>query len=168
MDLEKTLRNFNQSYLLEGMGTVVASQHFKGVNKKIAVDLIPERGSYIEKVTSIKLIIAPKWKYDFIRLFKVIIEKTRNPGEIMKAILSKDEFKRYGQDISKLIPAFMKDPAKLPQTLLEHDDELKRINETKEYLEKLFSCSIIVEEAESSKEGKAKSAMPGKPGIVLQ
>lgn len=121
----------------------------------------------VEKPASIKLIIAPKWKYDFALVFKEELAKTRNPGEIMKAILSRDEFKRYGQDLSKLIPALVKDPAKLPEVLLTHEDESARIAETKEFLAGIFGCDLIVEAAEDSKEAKVKSAMPGKPGIVL-
>ena len=56
------------------------------------------------------------------KAFKEELAKTRNPGEIMKAILSQETFKRYGQDISKLIPSLVKEPRQLPDTLLEHAD----------------------------------------------
>ena len=34
-------------------------------------------------------------------------------------------------------------------------------------LEEIFGCTIVIEEAETSKEAKAKNALPGKPGIVV-
>ncbi|MBN1275593.1 class I tRNA ligase family protein, partial [Candidatus Woesearchaeota archaeon] len=117
--------------------------------------------------SSIKLIIAPPWKYGFAKRFKEELELTRNPGDIIKAVLSQETFKQHAQDISKLVPALIKDPSKLPGTLLEHDEELARIEEAADRLKEAFGCDVTVERAEDSRESKAKSAMPGKPGIVL-
>lgn len=120
-----------------------------------------------EQPKSIKLITAPSWKYDFAKTFKELLAATRNPGEIMKAILSQDQFKKHGQDITKLIPVLLKDPSKLPDTLLTHNDEVDRIQEATTHLKEIFNCEIIVEEGNISKEAKVRTAMPGKPGIVL-
>ena len=121
----------------------------------------------VERPKGLKLIVAPAWKYDFAEAFKEELAKSRNSGLIMKSLLSQERFRRYGQDISKLVPALVKDPSKLPETLLSHDDELERIREASASLGESFGCEVVVEEAESSKESKARSAMPGKPGIVV-
>ena len=121
----------------------------------------------VEQPSTITLIVAPAWKYDFAHAFKAALAQTRNPGEIMKTILGQEAFKRYGQDIAKLIPALIKDPAKLPEILLSHDDEFARLREAATHLEKTFGCPIKVEAAEGSSEPKAKAALPGKPGISI-
>jgi hypothetical protein len=122
----------------------------------------------LASLSSVKLIVAPRWKYEFVKVFKESMEKSRNPGDILKAVLAVPSFKAHGQDIAKLVPALLKDASKLPEVLLDHDDELARMQESKEYLEQLFACTITIEEAEHSNELKAKTAMPRKPGIVLQ
>jgi leucyl-tRNA synthetase len=125
----------------------------------------------LAKVSSpkeIKLIVSAKWKFDLLTFLKEKLNETRNPGEIFKSVMAQEEFRPYGQDISKLVPSLVKDPSKMPETMLSHGEELTQTLEAVEILSELFGCEIVVEEAENSKEGKAKSALPGKPGISIR
>jgi len=121
----------------------------------------------IEKPKKIILIISPKWKYDFLNIFKKEIEKTRDIKTLMQKCM-KDDLKKYGKDISKIIPALLKDASKIPQEILTQETELKNLEESKELIEKEFNCKIEIEKAEQSKQEKAKNASPSKPAILIE
>ncbi len=122
----------------------------------------------VEAPSGVKLIVAPGWKYRLASEFKSLLGETRNPGEIIKRLMQDDEFRQHGKEVSKMVPALVKDPSKLPGTLLSHDDEQARLREASSHLEGVFGCPVSVERAEDSGEKKAGSALPGKPGIVLR
>ncbi|MAG91421.1 leucine--tRNA ligase [Candidatus Woesearchaeota archaeon] len=120
----------------------------------------------IEKPEKIKLFVADKWKYDFISKLKEEMKKTRNAGEIIKTIMSSD-LKRYGQEITKLIPKLVNDETKITQIVLDQETEFDALNNaSKDYKEEL-NCSIEVIAADKSKESKAKQAFPGKAAILV-
>jgi hypothetical protein len=124
----------------------------------------------IANITSpsrIKLIISPKWKYDFFDVFKRLIEKTRNPKEIIPEIM-KTELRAHGKQITKLIPACLKDPSKIPEVLLGQEKERKALEESSEELKNEFGAEFVIERAEDSNENKAQQASPGKPAIILE
>jgi len=121
----------------------------------------------IEKPNKITLIISPKWKYKFMKIFKKEIEKSRDIKAIMSACM-KDDLKQYGKDISKMIPSLLKDASKVPSEVLNQETELKNLEESKEFIKKEFNCEVMVEGAEDSKENKAKSAAPSKPAILIE
>ncbi|MEA2038003.1 MAG: leucine--tRNA ligase [Nanoarchaeota archaeon] len=121
----------------------------------------------IEKPKKITLIIAPKWKYSFIELFKREIEKTRDVKALMSVCMG-GELKKYGKDISRLIPALLKDASKIPTEVLTQEMEFENLIESKEFISKEFNCEVIVEKAEESKEDKAKNASPSKPAILIE
>ena len=122
----------------------------------------------IDNPKQIKIIISENWKYIFADKMKVLLEATTNPGEIIKNLMS-TELKKYGQDITKLVPKIFNDRSKLPKVLIDQDTEIKSLNDNIEYLKKeLHSDTIIIENAEHSQEPKAKQAMPGKPAILIE
>jgi leucyl-tRNA synthetase len=119
----------------------------------------------LEKVKEVTIIIAAKWKYDFAQAMKEQLEVSRNVGEVLKAVLP--QFKEHGQDVTKLVPAIAKDPAKLPVGRLTQEEELRSIEAAAEYLQKAFGAEINFITAENSAEKKAGVAFPGKPAILL-
>ncbi len=121
----------------------------------------------IEEPKKITLITSPKWKYAFMKLFKKEIEKTRDVRALMSACM-KSDIKKYGKDISKLIPALLKDASKVPSEVLSQEIEFKNLEESKEFMSKEFNCEITVEKAEESKEDKARNASPSKPAILIE
>ena len=84
----------------------------------------------------------------------------------MKKIMTKNEFKKYGKDISTLVPKLVKDISKIPDIVLEQKTEFDALNDSK-ILKEEFKAEIVVEKAEDSKEAKARQAMPSKPAILI-
>jgi len=116
----------------------------------------------VEKPVKIRLFTAEKWKYEFFKRLKKEMEKTRNVGEIIKAVMAKE----HGKDISALVPKLVKDTKKIPEAIIENEDEV--LNENKKMIEKEFNCEVEIIKAEKSQEGKAKQAMPGKAAILIE
>lgn len=119
------------------------------------------------KPTNITLFISDGWRYRLFSEVKSLLEKTRNSRDIIKAIMQ-TELKRYGQEITKILPKIIQDPSKIPIVMLNQGTEAKVLKRNIKLLEKEFRCSIIIEQAQNAKHEKAKQAMPGKPAILLQ
>ena len=119
----------------------------------------------IDQPKAIKLFVAANWKYGFVKKFKSLIKETRNPGEILKTLMQSD-LKQYGKDISKLVPALVKDQSKLPAEKLTKKNEIAALKESKNLIAEEFNCSVEI--AIDSDHNKAKSAMPGKVGILVE
>lgn len=117
----------------------------------------------IKKPTKLKFIVANAWKYKFVKTFRQI--NSRNMSEIMAKLPF--DLKKYGQEISKIVPGLLKDASKMPKLDITMKDEFETLIQNKELLGKEFGCSVTIEEADKSKEQKAKIAMPGKPAIVV-
>ena len=122
----------------------------------------------IEKPKKFTLFIAENWLYELFNVLSRETKVTRNIGEIMKKVLEVEELKMKGKDISKIVQSVVKDVSKLPTMVTSQEEELKVIQEAKEFLEKEFACEVEVVIADESKEVKAKSAMPGKVGILVE
>ncbi|MBU0471495.1 MAG: leucine--tRNA ligase, partial [Nanoarchaeota archaeon] len=57
----------------------------------------------LKNIKKLKLIVSAKWKYEFFNNYKVLIAKTRDIKEILGLIM-KTPLKKYGQEITKMIP----------------------------------------------------------------
>ncbi|NQU98076.1 leucine--tRNA ligase [Candidatus Woesearchaeota archaeon] len=121
----------------------------------------------VKKIKKIRLFVSSNWKYKFFKQFKKEVDKTRDVKAIIGAIM-KSPLKKYGQDITKMIPVLVKDASKVPEVVLDQKTELKQLNDYRNVLEKEYKCAVEVEVAEKSKEAKAKQANPGKPAIVIE
>ncbi len=121
----------------------------------------------LEKANKITIIISQPWKYDLFRKLKELLLSTRNPGEIIKEVMSTD-LKHYGKDITKIIPGIVKDPSKLPEQILDQKKALSAITKVKKDLEKEFGAKIEVIIAQDSSHPKARQASPNKPAIVIE
>ena len=122
----------------------------------------------IDKPKNIKLIISPKWKYDFFSLIKGEIENTRNVGELIKKCMANNELKKYGKDISKIIPSIIKDPSKMPKVILSQKKEMEGLKNSISDIKDKFNSEVALSVAEESNEQKAKIASPGKPTILIE
>ncbi len=106
------------------------------------------------------IILSPEWKHD---LFSHI-EKTKDIT--IKEVLSESRFKPHGEEITRFLPKMISS-RKFPRSRLDKKQEIEALEEAKEFIEKEIGLKIILEDASSSKEQKAKNAMPGKPAIVI-
>ncbi|MBU0757381.1 MAG: leucine--tRNA ligase [Nanoarchaeota archaeon] len=119
----------------------------------------------IEKPKTIKLIVSVKWKYALYKKLSALLEKTRNFSDIMKEIMKDDNFKKESKAVSGIIQKAIK-TGSVP-VAAGQDKEFKAVSEARDFFEKEFGCSVIVEKAEKSKEQKAGAALPGKVGVVV-
>lgn len=122
----------------------------------------------IKKPKKITLIVSNKWKYNFFKILKEEIEKTRDIKALFNIVMGEKELKKHGQDISKMVPVLVKDTSKMPKEVLDQETEVKSLKELKFKLETEFSCAVNIEAADDSKQPKAKNANPGKPAIVIE
>jgi leucyl-tRNA synthetase len=121
----------------------------------------------INDIKEIKLIIAPKWKFELYSLLKKLFNETRDQKQIILEIM-KTDLKKYSSDVMKIISLILKDSSKMPLLILNQEKEFEIFNDYKNNLEKEFNCKIIIEKAEKSNDKKANSGIPLKPGIVLK
>ncbi len=114
------------------------------------------------------LFIADRWLYKLFEIVSAEIKVTHNLGEIMRRVLVEETFKEKGKDVSKIISALVKDESKIPLVVISPEEELKVMTEAAGMLEKEFGCKVEVILGEESSHPKARTAMPGKVGIVVE
>jgi leucyl-tRNA synthetase len=122
----------------------------------------------IKKPEKINVIVSYGWKYRFVKLLKEQLEETRDVRKILNLMINEIELRKHGKDIAKLVPAFVKDPGRIPKKVLDQKKEFDSYNNIKDKIEKEFLCDVEVSIADDSDEKKANSAMPGKPAIVVE
>jgi leucyl-tRNA synthetase len=120
----------------------------------------------LEQPHKYTLFVAEKWMYPLFEMLSSEIKVTRNIGEIMRKALAIPGID--AGKVSKLVPMLLKDVSKLPPIVISPEEELKVMNEAKEYLSNEFSCQVEIISADESSLPKAKSAMPGKVGILAE
>ena len=120
----------------------------------------------LDKPQKYKLFIAEDWLYELFNIISAEIKITRNPGEIMKTVLAQEGLKVKGKEISRIVLTLIKDPSKIPLLITSQEDELMALKEAKDFLKKEFNCNVEI--SASGDHPKAKSALPGKVGIVVE
>ena len=121
----------------------------------------------IKSPNKITLFVSHDWKYQLMKELKKQLEKTRNPGEIIKGIMATD-LKQHSKEVMKMIPMFVKDTKKIPEIVFNTDTELKKLENEKQTLEKEFSCNFEIVKAADSDNPKSNKALPAKPAIVAE
>jgi leucyl-tRNA synthetase len=122
----------------------------------------------LEKPQKFTLFVAEKWLYEVFITLHHEIQVTRNVGEIMRKVLESDTLKVKGHEVSKIVQSIVKDVSKLPTVVISQEEELQVIQGAKDFLEKEFGCVVEIQLAGESDDPKAKSAMPGKVGILVE
>ena len=122
----------------------------------------------LEKVNKFTLFVAEDWLYALFNIVSKEIKVTRNVGEVMKIVLEEEGMKTKGKEISKIVVGLVKDASRIPKFVSSAEEELKAMRDARDFLGKEFGCKIKVVVAENSDHPKAKSAMPGKVGILVE
>jgi len=122
----------------------------------------------VKKVKKFSLFIAEKWLYELFSVVRREIEITRSMGEVMKKVLEEEGMKVKGKEVSKIVGMLLKDVSKVPKMVTSQEEEFEVVKSAKEFLENEFGCPVEVVLAEESEEGKAKSAIPGKVGVLVE
>ncbi|MFH0860337.1 MAG: leucine--tRNA ligase [Candidatus Altiarchaeota archaeon] len=114
----------------------------------------------VTKVTpkTIHLYVAPEWKR---KVYNAIAD---NRG--MKELMADPELKKYGKEIANIMK---KRRDELPRTIATSSREKQALDDAVGFLEEEFSCQFKVhEKADFDPEGKARYALPAKPGIYIE
>jgi leucyl-tRNA synthetase len=119
----------------------------------------------IEKVSKVKIFVAPDWKWDALAIVKKACGGKPDFGLAMKSLMKNDGMKKHGKEVQTFLKAVMGRFGELQD--LEKFDESKTIEEVKPALEKEFGTIEIVKAADSI-EPKAKNAFPGKPALLVE
>jgi leucyl-tRNA synthetase len=122
----------------------------------------------LEKANKFTVFISQTWQYELFKIVQSEIKVTRNMGEIIKKVMAEEGMQAKGKEISKIIAMLMKDPSKMPQHITNQENELEVMNSAKGFLEEEFNAKVEIIIAEDSGETKAKQAMPGKVGILVE
>ena len=120
----------------------------------------------VENPKKITLFVSEKWKYRFFKELKKQIDKTRDVKEIIKEVIPKCQ--ENSKQASKIIPAVVKNPSKIPCVILDDETEFNTLNNSKQSVEDEFKCDVEIIKADESEEQKAKNAMPGKPAVLVE
>lgn len=119
----------------------------------------------IEKVKKVKIIVAPLWKWSAISVVKEACNEKPDFSVAMKALMSKDEYKKYGGEIQNFIKTTLSKLSDFNE--IKQFDEVELFSEAKIVLESEFGAIEIIR-AEDSKEAKAKNAFPTKPALIIE
>lgn len=122
----------------------------------------------LQKATEFTIFIAENWMYEVFNILNHEIKVTRNIGEILKKVLEIKDMKVKGKEISKIVQSVLKDPSKLPSFVISQEDEYAILKEAKGFLEQEFNTKVSIILAEESEHPKAKSAWPGKTGLLVE
>lgn len=117
----------------------------------------------IEKPSKVTIVVAESWTFAFMKKLKETMQLTRSMSDLIKATMQKG----HEKDIAPLVQKLLKNESKIPKAVLTQEKEIAAIVANKNGLADQFGCSVDILAAESSKEPKAKQALPGKPAILV-
>jgi len=115
------------------------------------------------KPKRISLFVPAKWKYGLFVKLKKTIEKTRDVKEVIRKVMDKE----HGIEISKIVPALLRDPGKIPVFMQDQAGEIRSLEDSRDFLEREFGCRIDIIREEDSENPRASKSLPGKPGIEI-
>jgi leucyl-tRNA synthetase len=165
--------------MLGGKGFVSNSAFPKYNKKEVDEDL--ERGEElvkqvhadIEKISTllgkkpqlIKIYVASAWKqkvYTMLRELKAF-------DKVMQKAAKNQELKKHMNEINSFVKQLMKNVHSLPD-LLSEKEEFAALVDAIAFFKKEFNCEVLVksESEQETENGKRKSAIPGKPAIVIE
>lgn len=113
------------------------------------------------------LFVALPWKYSLFQKLRHLMKETKNPKVLLPALLQDQELKKYGQEITKIIPRLLSS-GKLPSHLATDTLEQNTLYKAKQFFEEEFHCPVEIMKAANAGHPKALQALPGKPAIVVE
>ena len=128
--------------------------------QKLFTDIEKISGLIGKKPKKVTFFVAGAWKR---RLYSMAKAKPKF-DELMRAASAE---KMPMKDVQNVAKTLMKNVHALPEILSE-DEEMAVLMDGKEFLANEYSCEIVVLPEEGATHEKARSAMPGKPAIVIE
>lgn len=116
----------------------------------------------IAKMTPKKAVVyvSQSWKYS---CYSIVAS-----GGGMNEAMKDPVIRQRGKDAAPFIQSLIKKKFELSKEILPKEDELAALEGAKEFLERELGCSVAIENGETGTHAKARSAEPGKPGILLE
>jgi len=138
--------------------------------------------SEILKVTNIKpkkicIYTSPSWKQEIYKKAIELNEKNKlNVGLLIKQVMTDPEMRQKGKIISKFVGKLNKEIVKLNENdkkrYMTKINEKKYLEDSKEYIEKIFNCEISIYTADEKEiydpNNKSRFAEPLKPAIFIE
>ena len=122
-----------------------------------------------KKVSAVHIYVAPQWMYDAMKS----IREAKIPiivGEIMKHLMSKEEFRSHGKEVKSIVDRIAKENG-----LWEHSTsakaEMAALKESSDYMEKELRLKTVIHSAEKpdyDPQNKARFALPGRVSLYLE
>jgi len=122
--------------------------------------------AHITSPETIHIIVAAEWKFELAALFRQEFARTKDRGQIMKALMSTD-LKRYGKQVNVILGKYLDDPSLAPSIEVDAQAEFDFLNNAASILESNFNCAIEISREEDSKEKKAANALLGRQSIIV-
>ncbi len=160
----------------EGNSTFIIDEPFPTPNTELINDKIEMAEKYLQDVledmakikkvikiepTKVELVVAPEWKY------LAYQEALKDKKNLMKRLMSQEEFKKHGKIASKYILKLQKQPT-IQHLRLDRKEEIDVLNDAKGYIEKIHQCQVIVKIAEEATDNpRAELAEPNRPAITF-
>ena len=123
--------------------------------------------SGVEKPNKVTLFISEENNYSLFKELKeeIEIKQNRNVKELMHYFL--DKYKDNKELVNKTITSAIKNPAMLsvPES---QNKEFTMYLFSRDFFSKTLECNVEIIKAESSAHAKAKTALPGKVGILVE
>jgi len=121
-----------------------------------------------QKISLIKIVIATEWKYKLFSKLILLIEKSKDQGEIMKIIMQDAELKKFGKKINQIINNILQNLGIYSKIVLTSKGEMDFFNEIKPTFQDNFGCNIEIHLEDQIEHKKAGQALPGKPVLILE
>ncbi|MCK4928164.1 MAG: class I tRNA ligase family protein, partial [Methanosarcinales archaeon] len=83
--------------------------------------------AHITSPKKIQIIVAAGWKFELAALFRQEFARTKDRGQIMKALMSTD-LKRYGKQVNVILGKYLDDPALAPSIEVDAQAEFDFLN----------------------------------------
>lgn len=115
-------------------------------------------------IATIDFFVAAPWKYELFSSLQLLMQETRHPGELLRAVMKDERFKQHGKMLQKLVPRLAKVGI---DDMLNYDEELAAMKAAAAFFEQEFNCTVTVTSEAQTEEKKAQQALPGKPAILL-
>ena len=121
----------------------------------------------IENPKRIVLFVADEWKYSLFKKVKAFMKDTRDIKEIINKVMREKSLKKYGQQITKMLPGIIKND-RVPEKIYSQKDEHMFLSSAVDFLKENFDAEILVEMEQESENPKAKQALPSKPALFVE
>lgn len=116
------------------------------------------------KPKKISIFVADSWKFDIYKF--VLKNKAMSMNETIKSLMATDA-RRYGDASVAFVQSLYKKINEL-RAAVPRSVQFETLNEAKQFLEGETGAKIEITDASTSRDKKARAAVPQKPGILLE